>query len=184
MSGTVLALGLAAASIGVETAPAPLMNDISIALPAIDGMRGLGGAYERWLPERRLSLAASGELRESAIGDYTGLRIGLGVEVRWYWRASAWRSAQPAGSMVGWFVGGRASASIDATHDRVDHRWLGTALELEGLGVVGYRVAPWRGLEITPSFGLGLREELDLSGRLRRDHRWAMAMGLSAGWMF
>ena len=87
-------------------------------------------------------------------------------ELRWYWRADAWLSTQPAHSMVGWFVGGRLGVAFDATHDRADHRWLGNAAELQGTALIGYRIAPWRGLEITPSIGLGVRRDIDLSGRL------------------
>lgn len=141
-------------------------------------------AYERWFPAPRISLGMSAQLRQSAAGDFTGITSGVGGELRWYWRASAWRSSQPAGSMVGWFVGGRIDVAVGATRDAVDDRWLGTALSLSGTGHAGYRVAPWRGLELTPTVGLVLRRELDVSGRLPGWTRGGIAAGLAIGWMF
>lgn len=161
-----------------------LEHDVSIAIPTFDGLRGLAVGYEHWLPERRISLGVSAQLRQSATGDFTGITTGLGAELRWYWRASAWRSSQPAGSMVGWFVGGRLDVALGATRDTVDERWLGTMLSLGGTGHIGYRIAPWRGLEITPTAGLLLRRELDVSGRLPGWTRGGAAAGLAIGWMF
>jgi hypothetical protein len=162
----------------------PLRNDVSIAIPSIDGFRGITASYERFLPERRLGIAVSGQLRESATGDYTGVRTGIGGELRWYWRADrkAWLSRQPAGSMAGWFTGGRIELSIDATHDRVDGRWLDTAVELGAAGLLGYRIAPWRGLEITPSIDLGWRHEF--AQRLPGWTRGTIGVGLAVGWLF
>ena len=174
-----------AAAAAASATPDPIAyNDVSLAVPALDGGRGIQAAVERWLPTQRVSVAGSVELREAAVGDYTGIRVGVGAEVRWYWRADGWLSRQPKGSMVGWFVGGRLGIALDATHDRADARWLGTALELQGTWLLGYRIAPWRGLEITPSAGLGIREDFDLSGRLGHVQRYTLAVGLAVGWMF
>ncbi len=183
MSG---ALGLALAT-AAASAPLPdpiAYNDVSLAVPALDGGRGVQVALERWLPAQRVGVAGDIEARESAVGDYTGIRVGIGAEVRWYWHADGWLSRQPKGSMVGPFVGGRLGVALDATHDRLDHRWLGTAVELEGTWLVGYRIAPWRGLEITPSAGIGVRQDFDLSGRLQPDRRLTIAIGLAVGWLF
>ena len=38
---------------------AVLRNALSIAIPSLDGARGIQVAYERWLPAHHLSLAAS-----------------------------------------------------------------------------------------------------------------------------
>ena len=93
-------------------------------------------------------------------------------------------STLPAGSMVGWFVGARLELAVGATHDRVDDRWLGESLEIATSALVGYRIAPWRQLEITPSLGLGTRRQLDLSGRLPSAQRATITAGLSVGWLF
>lgn len=184
MSG-VLPLIVAAASAGEPPAPAVPLNDVSIALPSLDGLRGVAVGYERFLPARRLGLGASVQLREAAVGDYTGVRAGVGAEVRWYFRtADPWLSIQPRGAMAGWFVGGRLDVAIDGTRDAVADRWLGTMLGIGATGLVGYRIAPWRGLEITPSLGLAWRHEIDVSGRLPSWSRGSVAAGLSVGWMF
>ena len=163
-------------------APVILAHAISVAIPSTDGARGAQVDYEQWLPERRMSLLALGELRESAIGDYTGLRVGAGAAVRYYWRADAWLSTLPAGSMVGWFVGGGAFLATDFTHDNADHRWLGSVLQFGLTSQIGYRIAPWRQLAITPTAGLEWHH--DFAARLPD---WSVAgatVGLDVGWLF
>lgn len=178
-------LGLVLAAMSASHPHAePARNAISISIPAVDGMRGIGAAYERWLPARRLSLAALGQVRQTATGDYGAVSVGIGGELRYYWRADAWLSTLPPDSMVGWFVGGRIEAAFSATHDRVDDRWLGESLDIGTTAVIGYRVAPWRHVEITPSVGLGIRRQTDLSGRLPSYTRGTVAAGLSVGWLF
>jgi hypothetical protein len=178
-----LGLVLAAMTLG-STSAEPDRNAISISLPSIDGLRGLAAGYERWLPEHRISLAGIGQLRQTATGDYGAVSVGIGSELRWYWRADAWLSRLPSGSMVGWFLGGRVELAVVATHDRVDDRWLGESLEVGATAVIGHRIAPWRHFEITPSFGVGGRHQIDLSGRLAGYTRGVAAVGLSLGWLF
>lgn len=179
-------LGLLGAALAAVAQPDDgiARNDIAVAIPALDGLRGIAASYERFLPERKLSLAASVQLRESATGDYLGLHTGVGAELRWYWRADrqAWLSRQPAGSMAGWFVGGRIDVGIAATRDRVSERWLANTFELGATGFVGYRIAPWRDFEITPSIGLGRRREL--SSSMPTWDRGTLSIGLSAGLLF
>ena len=172
-----------AAAMAVATPP-PAMHDISIGVPALDGLRGLQVQYEHWRPRPRLGIAVSAQYREGATGDYTSLAGGVGAEVRWYWRADAWLSTQPAGSMVGWFVGGRVDVLIEHTRDDVDDRGIGSTLELGATLRMGYRIAPWRGLEITPSVGPTGRVDLALSGRTPAWTRVGISGGLSLGWMF
>jgi hypothetical protein len=185
-----LALIAAAAQATASATPAPpalaepLHNDVQISIPSLDGAHGLEVGYERWLPAHRLSLTVTGQLRESAIGDYTGIHAGVGFELRWYPRASGWRSAQPYGSMVGWFLGERVDVGLDATHDREAHRWLDNTLEIGAMSRLGYRFAPWRGLEISPSVGIGWRHDTDLEGRIPGWTRPTLSGGLSVGWMY
>jgi hypothetical protein len=159
---------------------------ISIAIPSLDTGRGIAGSYEHWLPAVHLSIVISGEARESAIGDYTGLRVGTGGEMRWYWRAarSPWLSALPAGNMAGWFVGAGGYVAADFTHDTVDHKWLGNALQLGVESRIGYRIVPWRQLAITPSTGLESHLDMDLGGRLPGFWRGGLSVGLDVGWLF
>jgi hypothetical protein len=168
----------------VHEAREPLRNAVTIAVPALDAFRGLSAGYERWYPERRISLAAIGSIRQSATGDFGATSAGAGAELRWYWRARGSRSSQPGGSMVGWFIGGRVDVAVGAMHDRVADDWLGTSLELGVTGNAGYRIAPWRGLEITPSIGLGRRRAWDLSGRLPSWERGTLSAGIGVGWLF
>jgi len=174
----------AALSQSGELEPPIDYNAISISIPAVDGMRGIGGAYERWFPERRLSLSGLGQLRQTATGDYGAMSVGVGAELRWYWRANAWLSRLPRGNMVGWFVGGRLEVAFGATHDRTDDRWLGESLDVGASALIGYRIAPWRHMEITPSVGIGARRQFDLSGRLPSYNRGTGFAGLSVGWLF
>ena len=159
-------------------------NAITISVPAIDGLRGIGASYERWFPEHEISIAALGQFRQTATGDYGGYRLGAGGEVRWYWRADAWLSALPRGSMVGWFLGARLELALGATKDRVEDRWLGESLDVGTSGLIGYRMAPWRHVEITPSVGLGARRQIVLSGRLPSYNRATAFAGLEVGWLF
>ncbi len=163
-------------------APAPLEQAISLSIPSTDGGRGAQLTYERWMPERRWSFAFSAELRESAIGDYTGLRAGVGVAIRKYWRADAWLSKLPPGNMVGWFYGGGGYLAADLTHDNADHRWLSSALSYGVTAVIGYRIAPWRGLAITPSAGLEWQH--DLATRIPDWNVAGAIVGLDVGWLF
>ena len=140
--------------------------------------------YERYFPQARVSLGGSGELRESAIGDYTGLRIGAGGQIRRYWRADGYLSKLHPGEMVGWFYGGGIHVDTDFTHDKADHRWLGSALEVGVNAQIGYRIAPWRQLVITPSTGIGIHHDFDMSGRLPGWTRGGLTIGLEVGWLF
>lgn len=192
MSGAV-ALVVAAASHAVMAAPvaehvtAPpsiLENAIAISVPSVDGLRGLTASFEHFVPGRHVSVAVSAALRESATGDYTGVRVGGGAELRWYWRAAhkAVFARQPAGSMVGWFAGMRFDLALDATHDDVDAHWLPMTIETDAKLTLGYRFVPWRNLEVTPWLEMGVRHEA-----VRRMPDWSRplaGLGLSVGWMF
>ena len=150
-----------------------LANALSLSIPSTDGARGARVLYERFLPERRLAIGAGAELRESAIGDYTGLRAGASATLRWFWRRT---------TMTGWYVGGSAYADGDFTHDDVDHRWLGSALTLGAGGEVGYRFAPWRQLIITPCVGVEIHR--DVAARMPDWTRGGLTAGLEVGWLF
>lgn len=194
MSGPLaLAIATAASAAGAPPSisadlPAPETYDhsISVSLPALDTGRGIAGSYEHWLPALHVAIVISGEVRESAIGDYTGMRFGVGGEVRWYWGAkhAAWLSTLPAGNMAGWFLGAGSYLATDLTHDNTDHKWLGTALQLGGESRVGYRIVPWRQLAITPSTGIEGHRDIDLRGRLPGFWRGGFSFGLDVGWLF
>ena len=43
---------------------------------------------------------------------------------------------------------------------------------------------PWRGLAITPTAGVGVRHDIDVSGRLPAWTRPTIALGLELAWLF
>ena len=188
---SLLAIAFATAGSGevAASAPeldAPLVQAISVALPSLDTGRGISGGYERWFPRQRMSFEIVGEVRQSASGDYSGLRLGTGFDAKWFWRAhqKAWLSVLPANNPVGWFVGNGVYVATDLTHDNLDHRWLGTALQIGSVVRAGYRIVPWRQLAITPSAGIELQRDIDLSGRLSGAWRYGLTGGLEGGWLF
>ncbi|HEY4177825.1 MAG TPA: hypothetical protein VGM90_13355 [Kofleriaceae bacterium] len=189
MSDPLLPLVVAALRLStpyVPVAPPPIVNEhaVSFSMPAFDGLRGVQVQYEQFSPARRMSLAVSAQFRETAIGDYTSERGGIGFEWRWYWRADAWLSNQQKGSMVGWFLGGRADVLVERTHDDYDDRQLGSTLEMGLAARIGYRIAPWRDLEITPSLSITEVVDVSLSGRVPAWQRSGIGAGLTVGWMF
>lgn len=177
------AIVMVAAAVGTPNETVEL-NAVSISVPALDGLRGLAAGYERWIPAWRISLLGLGQLRQTASGDFGATSTGVGAELRWYWNRDGWLSHLPAGSMVGWWLGARVEIAVNAIRDRVDDRWLGTGAELGASALIGYRLAPWRGLEITPSIGIGVRSQHDLSGRLSGHATRTVALGCTVGWMF
>ena len=48
--------------------------------------------------------------------------------------------------------------------------------------LVGYRIAPWRDLEITPWLGIGRRRELAMDAP--DWSRSTLSIGLTVGWLF
>lgn len=151
------------------------VTGVWLSLPSIDGATGAEVGVETFVPERRLGLVVTAGARKSAAGDYRAIAGGVGVEARWYWRSDRPR---------GWFVGGRGDLALSRTRDLVDDRSLGTTLVLGAQGLFGYRLVPWRQLEVTPSVGLGFRNEHDLSGRLPPWTLGSLTVGLEVGWLF
>ena len=146
---------------------------IAIAVPSTDGARGTQLGLEHFFPQFHASLVWTVEARETATGDYTGLRAGGGL---------GWRVYFPDNRMHGWFIGSAGFGALDATRARQDHRWLGTALELGVTFQLGYRFTPWRGLAITPSVGWEMHH--DFAARLPDWSRVGATVGLDLGWQF
>lgn len=168
---------------GAAHADVPSIDAIWLSLPSIDGATGAEVGAETYLPDRKLGVDVTLGARKTAAGDYTGVAGGAGVEARWYWRGRAlW--TDPAWRAIGWFVGGRADLALSHTRDRADDRSLGTTLVLGASGIAGYRIVPWKRLELTADVGLGLRNEHDLSGRLPPWTLGSLSVGLEVGWLF
>ncbi len=159
----------------MSTLAVMIAHALSLSIPATDGGRGGRVLYEQFLPDHHLALGAGLELRESAAGDYTGVRTGASGTARWFPRRA---------TMTGWYLGGSVHVDGDFTHDDVDHRWLGSALQLGLGGEVGYRFHPWRELIITPAAGFEVHRDTDLSGRLPGFVRGGFTAGLEVGWLF
>ena len=150
-----------------------LYHALSLSIPSTDGARGARVLYEQFLPEHHLAIGLGAELRESAIGDYTGIRSGASGTVRWFWRRA---------TMTGWYAGGSVYADGDFTHDDTDHRWLSTTISV-GLGAeFGYRFQPWRALIVTPCVGLEVHH--DFAVRMPDWTRGGLVAGLEVGWLF
>lgn len=124
---------------------------------------GLLIQYERQLLPR-FSLATSMAGRISGGSDYSVLGTTFGSEGRyWFWGRPPF--ARFAGrAMVGPFVSARVDFGI--VHDSEGGHPLGTSMSLaEGVSL-GCRVVFWNRIELTPSFGLGMRTDFDPHGRL------------------
>ena len=172
-----------AALLGASEPPAqPLEHALWVAVPAADSARGAAIGYEHWFPCYRLSASISGAVRQTASGDYDGVAAGGGAELRFYPRAHSRFSRQPVGSMVGWFAGARLDLGHHWTSS--EGRSLGEAVVAGANVQVGYRIQPWRRLEITPSIGHGVRIEHDLSGRLAPWVKHGHTIGLTVGLLF
>ncbi len=172
----------APAAVDAVAAPAAPRWDIALALPGLEA-RALAVDVERDLPAQRLSVVGGLALRAAARGDFTSSTVTVAVEARrWLKRRAIW-TRQPRGAMVGWYLGAR----LDGSEVRLRDEVMDTAsdqLVIAVSGLVGYRIAPWRGLEVTPSLGLSWRAEIDLEGRLPVARRGGITFGCNAGWMF
>jgi hypothetical protein len=190
-SGTATAQPSATAAVAAPPAPAPAPADeappttgVWLSLPSIDGRTGAEIGFERFEPRWRISTVGTISARKTASGDYRSYAGGVGVEARWFWHGRAIWTPATSGTMVGPFLGGRLDAAISHTRNLADDRDLGSTVVLGWVGMIGYRIAPWHDITLTPSLGLDLRTERDLRGRLPPATRGSLALGLELGWMF
>lgn len=147
---------------------------------------------ERYLPGAAWSVAAGGGVRLPAGGDFRGLQLSAGLEVRrWLWRGWRWteRDGEPLGGL---FVGGR----LDAGWVRLvtaERREVGQSVRLTPALHAGYRALPFgglpfaglpfAGLEVTPTAGLGLTTDLDVRPAAPARPRLHALLGLTVGWL-
>jgi hypothetical protein len=175
-----VALLVLAAHTGVARGEAPPRHTVSVGLPGLV-YRGVAAELERDLPASRIGVVGGLQLRSTAAGDYGSTTIGVAGEVRaWLRRRAVW-TARPAGSPVGWYAAARIDLARTQLADDAGtalgaHRTVGLAL------LVGYRLAPWRGLELRPYAGPAWRRDVDAAGRLAPWSRGSLALGLAAGW--
>ena len=164
-------------------APAP-RNALSLPLLSLAGAAGLGIQYERQLDARRWSLAVAVAARENAGGDYESLATSASIELRYWLQGRAVWSDLPARSMAGWFAGARFDTAWIRTRDELEDRSLGSAVGFAETATFGYRFAVRRRVEITPSIGLGVKTEVDASGRLPAWTRGDARLGVTLGWLY
>lgn len=157
----------------------PLDTTVSVELSGFAD-RGLIVDVERDLPERRISVDAGIVMRASAGGDYSSRTLGIGGEVRYWFKRRAIWTDRPDGSAIGWYVGGRVD--LARTSLSMDDMTLGAERQL-GVSVLGgYRFAPWRGLEIRPYTGIAMRREWNAGDRVAPWTRGGIVLGFAAGW--
>lgn len=142
--------------------------------------RGLTLSYERRpLPHRypRLSATAMLGFRAGAGGDFTSRTGTLGATVTWWPLSSA---ARPMRRLA---VSLHTSASLTSVTDEVMDERIGSSWTLTQRLDVGYRFVLFRRLTLTPSLGLGAREDLDRTGRLAATARPIFGLGFELGWL-
>jgi hypothetical protein len=149
--------------------------------PRAFAAHGLALELERDLPAQRISVVGAASLRATASGDYHSTSAGVGAEVRYCRRRKAIWTRRPAGSAIGWYVAARLDLERTSLRDGMDES-VGAMSTIAGAALVGYRFAPWRGLEIRPYAGLA--GHTDTGGGLPSWHRASIGYGVSLGWTF
>lgn len=170
---TALAIAIAAAGASTARAEPDAPTDVISTQPLALVARGVSVSYERRIAER-FSAAVLGGFRAAAEGDYGSTTGTAGAELRLWLRRST--------VLRGPYVGLHASAGYTRLTDDV----MGDAGASTGLTQridLGWRFVAYHHLAITPSLGLGCREDIDMRGRLATTTRGMAAIGLELGWM-
>jgi len=159
----------------------PPANALSVQLLSLLG-NGLALQYERHAA-RSVSVATSLGHRWSGGDQFDTIEGSFGAEGR-YWlfgKGPLTRWSGPA--MVGPYVGFRLDGAL--TRVTEGERFVGGAITIAESVVIGARVVFLDRIEVTPSFGVGYRQEIDPRGRLAtRNHFDVSRFGLTAGVMF
>lgn len=162
-----------------SAAAAPYTMHLATAPLAFIG-RGLTFSYERRpLPQRypHLSAAALVGFRAGAGGDFTSRTGTLGASLTWWPLSSA---ARPMRRLA---VSLHTSAGLTSVTDEIMNERIGSSWTLTQRLDVGYRFVLFRHLTLTPSLGLGAREDLDRTGRLAATARPIFGLGFELGWL-
>jgi hypothetical protein len=177
-----LASAPAAAADPPPSAPSAPRNAISIALPSLLNS-GIALEYERFVGPPRFSFVTGLGIRSSGGRQFDVVESAYGVEGRlWLWgRAPFSRFSERA--MIGPYVGARFDYGI--TRVSSGGHVLGSGMRFAESLSIGVRVVIAGHVEITPSYGIGLRTEVDPRGRLAPWTRGEiLRLGLTAGVMF
>ncbi len=171
-AAVVVTAAVATAAPGTARAEAPAAEVIATQPLALVA-RGVAVSYERRIAPR-VSAVGLGGLRAAALEDYGSWTVTAGGELR------VWvREATP---MRGPFVAFHASAAHTRVSDDVMGD-LGGSTALSQRLDVGWRFTIRGRVAIAPTVGLGVREDLDSTGRLATTARGQVAIGLEVGWM-
>lgn len=181
-SSLVFAAGSASGEAAPERDDAAPTRALSVHVPALTSV-GLVGQYETLAWHPSLTWAVSAGIRASGAGDYRSWTASVGGELRYYFTGTAWRSRWRE-SLIGPFAGIRLDIARTAIRDRREDRALPGQLTVAEYAQVGYRLALWGRVEVTPSIGLGARTDIDESGFLPAATRLVFTTGLTAGWMW
>jgi hypothetical protein len=150
---------------------------VSVPVYSLQQAQGIAVEYEQLhlLPER-WSVAGGLGIRDSADADFASTSLSASAEVRYWFRNGV--------AMRGWFVGAGLDMTWTSLTDRIDDRSIGSSLAVAETVQLGYRMVPWRQLEITPSLGIELVSDVDLTGRLPVWTHGSLTTGLTVGWLF
>jgi hypothetical protein len=144
---------------------------------------GVALQYERYVSPRRFSLVLAAGFRSSSRGDYSSWVTTVGVEPR-VWLARAERPRHLGrDAMVGPYLGVRGDAAWLAMTDTTRNAWVGGNMGLSLVGSFGWRFTV-SVVELTPSFGVGARTDIDPTGRLAAWVRPVYRLDWTVGWMF
>lgn len=109
--------------------------------------------------------------------DLTSRTGTLGATATW------WPFSSCARPMRRLAVSAHLSARLTFVTDDVMDERIGGSWTLTQRLDVGYRFVIFRRLTLTPSVGLGVREDLDLTGRLAGTARPIFGVGFELGWL-
>lgn len=154
--------------------PPPYANALSVQLASFFST-GVTLQYERQVV-RRLSIVNSLSYRVSGGDELDTREMGGGLEGRFWFLGHG---------MLGPYAGVRFDYSFTRVWEESGDRFLGSAMSYAQSLVGGVRVILWHRVELTPSYGIGIRQEIDPRGRLEPlVHVDLFRLGMTAGVMF
>jgi hypothetical protein len=135
--------------------------------------RGVSASYERRLTAR-WSVVALGGLRAAALVDFSSRTVSFGGEARFWIRRCT--------PMRGPFVALHASVGHTRLSDDVMGH-VGSSTALSARADIGWRFTIKSRVSLAPTVGIGLREDIDSTGRLATTVRPQIAFGFELGWL-
>jgi hypothetical protein len=171
--GIGVAVAVVGAAGGARAGELP-QNALSLQLPSLFAS-GIAGQYERAVLTK-FSLVAGLGLRSGASGDFDSRTVALGGEAR-VWIREDWNVSGP-------YVGARLDVARFSLRDEVEDRLVGKSWSITESLQAGWRFRIRDRVEITPSIGFGVRQEVTDGGPLASWSRGALLFGLTAGALF